>query len=41
MEKMGSVKLHPDIRAEHRILQGKVGLIQNNIWCCRRGGNDQ
>ena len=41
MEKLGSMKLHPDIRAEHRILEGKVGLIQNKIWCCSRGGNDQ
>ena len=41
MEKAESVKLHPNIRAKHRILEGKVNLIQNRIWCCRRGRNDQ
>ena len=23
------------------ILEGKVNLVQNKIWCCKRGGNDQ
>ena len=38
MEKMGFVKLHPDIRAEHRILEGKDRSHSEQDHVLQEGG---